>query len=90
MAITVGVGKYNGEKRMALELEIFNLNAEKYHIYVLFNHKTVKPGNYNCDSANVYLIHCQKCAKALYIGDIFNVSPFTLMKGTGVPENYVF
>ena len=21
---------------------------------------------------------------------IFNVSPFTLMKGTGVPENYVF
>ena len=32
---------------------------------VFISHKTVKPGNYNCDSANVvYLInvfHCQKC-----------------------------
>ena len=29
---------------------------------VLLNHKTVKPGNHNCDSANVvYLIHCKKC-----------------------------
>ena len=28
---------------------------------VFINHKTVKPGNYICDSANVvYLIHCQK------------------------------
>ena len=35
---------------------------------VFINHKTVKPGNYNCDSANaVYLIHCQKCPEALYI-----------------------
>ena len=33
VAITVGVGKYNGEKRMALELDIFHLNAKKYHIY---------------------------------------------------------
>ena len=37
---------------------------------VLINHKTVKPGNHNCDSANVvYLIHCQKCPEALYIGE---------------------
>ena len=37
-------------------------------IKVFINHKTVKPGNYNCDSANlVYLIHCQKCAEAQYI-----------------------
>ena len=37
---------------------------------VLINHKTVKPGNYNCDSANVvYLIHFQKCPEALYIGE---------------------
>ena len=37
---------------------------------VLINHKTVKLGNYNCDSANVvYLIHCQKCPEALYIGE---------------------
>ena len=28
MAITGGVGKYNGEKRMVLELEILNLNAK--------------------------------------------------------------
>ena len=36
---------------------------------VLINHKKVKPGNHNCDSANVvYLIHCQKCPEALYIG----------------------
>ena len=35
---------------------------------VLINHKTVKPGNHNCDSANVvYLIHCQKCPEALNI-----------------------
>ena len=35
---------------------------------VLINHRTVKPGNYNCDSANVvYLIHCQGCPEALYI-----------------------
>ena len=35
----------------------------------LIDHKTVKPGNYNCDSANVvYLIHCKKCPEALYIG----------------------
>ena len=27
VAITVGVGKYNGKKRMTLELEIFNLNV---------------------------------------------------------------
>ena len=27
VAITVGVGKYNCEKRMALELDIFNLNV---------------------------------------------------------------
>ena len=27
VAITVGVGKYNGEKRMTLELEIYNLDA---------------------------------------------------------------
>ena len=37
---------------------------------VLINYKTVKPGNYNCDSANVvYLIHCKKCPEALYIGE---------------------
>ena len=37
---------------------------------VLINHKTVKPGNHNCDSANVvYLIHCKKCPEALYIGE---------------------
>ena len=31
---------------------------------VLINHKTVKPGYYNCDSANVvYLIHCQRAQK---------------------------
>ena len=34
---------------------------------VFINHKTIKPGNYNCDSANVvYLIHCQE---AQYIGE---------------------
>ena len=27
VVITVGEGKYNGEKRMTLELEIFNLNV---------------------------------------------------------------
>ena len=27
VAMTAGVGKYNFEKRMALKLEIFNLNA---------------------------------------------------------------
>ena len=32
VGITVGVGKHNGEKRMTLELKIFNLNAYKYHI----------------------------------------------------------
>ena len=32
---------------------------------VLINHKTVKPGNYICDSANVvYLIHCQKMPRS--------------------------
>ena len=37
---------------------------------VLINHKTVTPGNHNCDSANVvYLIHCQICPEALYIGE---------------------
>ena len=37
---------------------------------VLINHNTVKPGNYSCDSANVvYLINCQKCPEALYIGE---------------------
>ena len=37
---------------------------------VLINHKTVKPGNNNCDFANVvYLIHCKKCPEALYIGE---------------------
>ena len=31
---------------------------------VFINHKTVKPGNYNCDSVNVvYLIHCKKNAQ---------------------------
>ena len=35
---------------------------------VLINHKKVKPGNYNCDYANVvYLIHCKKCPEPLYI-----------------------
>ena len=39
-------------------------------IKVFINHKTVKPGNYNCDSTNVvYLIHCQKCPEAQYIGE---------------------
>ena len=37
---------------------------------VVINHKKVKPGNHNCDSANVvYLIHCQKCPEALYVGE---------------------
>ena len=37
---------------------------------VFINHKTVKPGNYNCDSANVvYLIHCHKYPEAQYIGE---------------------
>ena len=37
---------------------------------VFINHKTVKPGNHSCDSANVvYLIHCQKYPEALYIGE---------------------
>ena len=37
---------------------------------VFINHKTVKQGNYNCDSANVvYLIHCKKCQEAQYIGE---------------------
>ena len=36
----------------------------------VINHKKVKPGNHNCDSANVvYLIHCKKCPEALYIGE---------------------
>ena len=31
-------------------------------------------GNHNCDSANVvYLIHCQKCPEALYIGETLAV-----------------
>ena len=31
---------------------------------VFINHKTIKPGNYNCDSAKVvYLIHFQRCQK---------------------------
>ena len=35
---------------------------------VFINHKTVKPGNYNCDSTNVvYLIHCQKCPEEQYL-----------------------
>ena len=34
------------------------------------NHKTVTPGNNNCDSANVvYLIHFQKCHEAQYIAE---------------------
>ena len=33
-------------------------------------HKTVKPGNYSCDSANVEcLIQCKKCPEARYIGE---------------------
>ena len=37
---------------------------------VFINHKTVKPGNYNSDSAIVvYLIHCQKCQEAQYISE---------------------
>ena len=37
---------------------------------VLFNHKTVKPDNSNCDSSNVvYLFHCQECPDALYFGE---------------------
>ena len=37
---------------------------------VFINHKTFTPGNYDCDSANVvYLIHCQKCPEAQYIGE---------------------
>ena len=37
---------------------------------VFIKHKTVKPGNYNCYSANVvYLIKCQKCPEAQYIGE---------------------
>ena len=32
--------------------------------------KSNQIGNHNCDSANVvYLIHCQKCPEALYIGE---------------------
>ena len=35
--------------------------ATKVFIY----HKTVKPGNYNCDSSNVvYLIHCPKTPRS--------------------------
>ena len=35
---------------------------------VFINHKTVKPGNHKCDSANVvYLTHCQRCPEAQYI-----------------------
>ena len=33
VSITVGVGRYNGVKRMTVELEIFTLNAYEYHIY---------------------------------------------------------
>ena len=37
---------------------------------VFINHKTVKPGNYNCDSDDiVYLIHCQKCPETQYFGE---------------------
>ena len=37
---------------------------------VFINHKTFRPGNYNCYSANVvYLIHCQKCPEAQYIAE---------------------
>ena len=37
---------------------------------IFSNHQTVKPGNYNRDSAIVvYLIHCQKCPEAQYIGE---------------------
>ena len=37
---------------------------------MILNHKTVKPGNHICDSANVvYLIHCKKYPIALYIGE---------------------
>ena len=37
---------------------------------VLINHKTAKPGNYSCDTANsVYFIQCKKCPEALFIGE---------------------
>ena len=37
---------------------------------MLLSHKTVKPGNHICDSANVvYLIHCKKYPIVLYIGE---------------------
>ena len=40
------------------------------YTYIYINHKTVKPSDYNCDSANVvYIIHCQKCPEAQYIGE---------------------
>ena len=37
---------------------------------LFINHKTVKPVNYNCYSANVvYLIHCHKMHRTQYIGE---------------------
>ena len=37
---------------------------------VFISHKTVRSGNYNYDTAKlVYLIHCQKCPEAQYIGE---------------------
>ena len=50
---------------------------------VLINHKKVKPGNHNCDSANVvYLIHCQKCPEALYIGETGGIFRYTFNNHT--------
>ena len=60
---------------------------------VLINRKTFKPGNHNCDSANfVYLIQCQKCPEALYIGEtggnfryIFNYHKHTIRQKKLLP-----
>ena len=37
---------------------------------VFINHKTVKPGNYNCDSAKAVFNSLPKCPEAQYIGEI--------------------
>ena len=44
-------------------------------IKVLINHKTIRPGNNNCDSANVvYLIHSQECPEHYILEKLAEIS----------------
>ena len=69
--------------------DVFLINFYQHKLkHIIFWHSCAC---LQCERTNVKYVEANSNTDWVWVYfDIFNVSPLTLKKGTGVPENYVF